>query len=83
MDKLRLEIRAMDELHPDLRDLNDTMARLSLLPADFEGKSKVQTWLDTLASMGASDELTDSQARQLVFDLETSYNAFNKILHQA
>lgn len=41
MDKLRLQIRAMDELHPDVRDLVETMSRLSLLPADFEGKLKV------------------------------------------
>lgn len=41
MDKLRLEIRAMDELHQDMRDLADTMSRLSLLPSNFEGKEKV------------------------------------------
>lgn len=81
MDKLRLEIRAMDELQPDLRDLADTMNRLSLLPAEYEGRRKVADWLQTLNSMNASDELSDSQARQLIFDLETSYNAFNKILH--
>lgn len=31
----------MDELHPDLRDLAETMSRLSLIPADFEGRTKV------------------------------------------
>lgn len=41
MDKLRLEIKAMDDLHPELRDLCDTMNRLSILPEDFEGKLKV------------------------------------------
>lgn len=30
MDKLRLGIKAMDELHPELRDLVDTMSRLSV-----------------------------------------------------
>ncbi|GLV36340.1 Vacuolar protein sorting 28 [Carabus blaptoides fortunei] len=57
MDKLRLEIKAMDELHPDLRDLMDTMNRLSILSSDFEGKQKVSEWLATLNSMQASDEL--------------------------
>lgn len=42
MDKLRLDIKAMDELHPELRDLGDTMSRLSLLPEDFEGHQKVK-----------------------------------------
>ncbi|KAK6618718.1 Vacuolar protein-sorting-associated protein 28 [Polyplax serrata] len=83
MDKLRLEIRAMDELHQDIKDLADTMNRLSLLPSDFEGKEKVAHWLEVLNNMQASDELSDVQARQLIFDLETSYNAFNKILHSS
>lgn len=81
MDKLRLEIKAMDELHPDLRDLVDSMNRLALIPESFEGKEKVATWLATLNSMQASDELTESQVRQLVFDLESSYAAFNNLLH--
>lgn len=81
MDKLRLEIRAMDDLHPDLRDLVDTMNRLSILPSDFEGKQKVAEWLATLNSMQASDELSESQVRQLLFDLESSYASFNKVLH--
>ncbi|XP_043490976.1 uncharacterized protein LOC122516842 isoform X2 [Polistes fuscatus] len=83
MDKLRLEIKAMDQLHPDLRDLMDTMNRLSILPSDFDGKEKVAEWLQTLNNMSASDELSDTQVRQLIFDLETSYNAFNKILHNS
>lgn len=81
MDKLRLEIRAMDELHPELSDLVDTMNRLSILPADFDGKQKVTEWLATLNSMQASDELSESQVRQLLFDLDSAYNAFNKVLH--
>lgn len=81
MDKLRLEIKAMDELHPDLRDLVDTMNRLSLIPEGFEGKQKVTNWLAILNEMQASDELTESQVRQLLFDLETAYAAFNNLLH--
>ncbi|XP_050656922.1 vacuolar protein sorting-associated protein 28 homolog isoform X1 [Macaca thibetana thibetana] len=38
MDKLRLEIRAMDEIQPDLRELMETMHRMSHLPPDFEGR---------------------------------------------
>ena len=72
----------MDMLQPDLRDLLETMNRLSLVPSNFEGKEKVQSWIDTFASMSASDELTDDQARQLTHDLEVSYSAFNKLLHQ-
>lgn len=83
MDKLRLNMRATDDLHPELRDLVDTMNRLSILPSDFDGKQKVTEWLNTLNSMQASDELSESQVRQLLFDLETSYAAFNKVLHNS
>ncbi|CAB3229295.1 unnamed protein product [Arctia plantaginis] len=82
MDKLRLEFRAMDMIQPELRDLLDTMDRLTMLPDDFEGKIKVQEWVDRLSEMSASDELSESQVRQLLFDLETSYGAFNKFLHK-
>lgn len=81
MDKLRLELRATDMIQPELRDLRDAMDRLAMLPEDFEGKFKVQEWLDKLAEMSASDELSEAQVRQLIFDLETSYGAFNKLLH--
>jgi len=82
IDKLRLEIKSMDELQPDLRELYDTMNRLNLVPTNFEGKAKVLEWLTTMSSMAASDELTDAQVRQFIFDLESSYNAFNKLLHE-
>lgn len=83
MDKLRLEIKAMDDLHPELRDLADTMNRLSIIPSDFEGKQKVNEWLQTLNNMQASDELSESQVRQLLFDLDSSYAAFNQVLHNS
>uniref|UniRef100_A0A2K5S841 Vacuolar protein sorting-associated protein 28 homolog n=1 Tax=Cebus imitator TaxID=2715852 RepID=A0A2K5S841_CEBIM len=115
MDKLRLEIRAMDEIQPDLRELMETMHRMSHLPPDFEGRQTVSQCapealparqsplsaeppiapealpphvpcaslprLQTLSGMSASDELDDSQVRQMLFDLESAYNAFNRFLH--
>ncbi|GFU31934.1 vacuolar protein sorting-associated protein 28 homolog [Nephila pilipes] len=83
LDKLRLELKSMDELQPDLRELYDTMCRLNLLPADFEGKQKVYEWLQTMSSMAASDELTESQVRQFIFDLESAYSSFNRLLHES
>ncbi|XP_038654668.1 vacuolar protein sorting-associated protein 28 homolog isoform X1 [Scyliorhinus canicula] len=83
MDKLRLEIRAMDEIQPDLRELMETMNRMSNLPADFEGKERVNQWLQKLTGMSASDELDDNQVRQMLFDLESAYNSFNRFLHSS
>lgn len=81
MDKLRLEIKCTDEIQPDLRELAGTMDRLSMLDNDFVGKAKVAEWLSVLSGMGASDELTETQVRQLLFDLDSSYQAFNHLLH--
>ncbi len=80
MDRLRLEIRAMDELHPDIKELNETMSRMSSLPSKFEGKIKVQKWLDVLNAMQASDELSEDQVRQMIFDFESAYNDFNRFV---
>lgn len=81
MDKLRLDIKATDELHPDVRDLVDNIDRLSLIPESWDGKDRVAGWLATLTSMQASDELSEVQVRQLLFDLETSYASFSNLLH--
>ena len=80
MDRLRLEIKAMDELHPDVKDLFETMSKMRSLPWDFEGRSKVKKWLDNLNAMSASDELSEDQVRQMLFDLESAYNDFNRFL---
>ena len=59
------------------------MNRLTLVPQDFDGKIKIKEWLDKMGEMQASDELNESQVRQLIFDLESSYNSFNKLLHNS
>ncbi|XP_033124300.1 vacuolar protein sorting-associated protein 28 homolog [Anneissia japonica] len=76
MDKLRLDMKAVDEIEPELRELNDTMNRMSSLPADYDGKEKVAKWLKTMGSMRASDELDSEQIRQILYDLESAYNMF-------
>ncbi|XXG60861.1 hypothetical protein AAC387_Pa04g2668 [Persea americana] len=45
--------------------------------ASFSGcASSAAATVAELAKMGAADELTEQQARQLHFDLESAYNAF-------
>eukprot|EP00245_Coleochaete_scutata_P007543 TRINITY_DN22995_c0_g1_i1.p1 TRINITY_DN22995_c0_g1~~TRINITY_DN22995_c0_g1_i1.p1 ORF type:complete len:230 (-),score=52.33 TRINITY_DN22995_c0_g1_i1:523-1161(-) len=76
MDSLKLNMVAVDQVHPLLTDLLGSLNRVQQLPPDFEGKVKVKDWLTKLYNMGASEELNDSEARQLLFDLESSYTAF-------
>lgn len=83
MDSLKLNMVAVDQVHPLLADLSSSLAKLSLLPPDFEGKVKMKDWLARLSKMSAADELTEQQARQLHFDLESSYNSFMAALPSA
>lgn len=83
MDSLKLNMVAVDQVHPLLADLSSSLAKLSLLPPDFEGRVKMKDWLARLSKMGAADELTEQQARQLHFDLESSYNSFMAALPSA
>ncbi|KAI0988488.1 hypothetical protein GJ496_007444 [Pomphorhynchus laevis] len=81
MDKLKLNIRANDMLQQDLRELHDLFHRLTILPKDYAGKEKLQKWIVMLMPMGAAEELTDIQARNIHLDLEVSFDEFNRILH--
>jgi len=80
MDTLKLNRYAVDDLHPTLADLIQALNNVPGLPADFEGKSKVRQWLITLNSMKASDELTEEQARQMLFEMDQSHNEFYRLL---
>lgn len=83
LDKLRMDIKSMDEHFSDVKDLTDNLNTLSILPSDFEGKGKVEKWLSVLKEMNVSDELTENQVREMIFDFESAYAALNKILHQS
>ncbi|EPS64089.1 hypothetical protein M569_10690, partial [Genlisea aurea] len=76
MDSLKLNMVAVDQVQPLLFDLSASLNKLSVLPSDFEGKTKMKEWISRLSKMVASDELTEQQARQLLFDLDSSYNTF-------
>ncbi|GJS58299.1 vacuolar protein sorting-associated protein 28 homolog 2 [Tanacetum coccineum] len=73
----------MAEFFPLLSDLSGSLNKLSILPPDFEGKTKMKEWIGRLSKMGAADELTEQQARQLHFDLESSYDSFRAALPTA
>ena len=47
---------------------------------EFDGISTLMPWMEKLENSKASDELTEEEARQLIFDLEKSYGAFHSFL---
>lgn len=80
-DRLRLGYKSTDEIQPDLLQLQETLNRLPTMPTDFEGKSKINEWVTVFSNMSASDELSEAQVRQLLFDLESGFLLFNRLLH--
>ncbi|KAF8592806.1 vacuolar protein sorting-associated, partial [Ceratobasidium sp. AG-I] len=75
MDALNLRLRAKDQLHPRLQELMTGYARFKD-SAKWEGRGKIVSWLITLNAMKASDEITEDQARQLLFDIDHAYHEF-------
>lgn len=76
MDALKLEQRAVDQVQPLISDLMGSLNRIQGLPVDFEGLVKIRLWLKKLNQMRAADEIGEEEARQLLFDLESSYGGF-------
>lgn len=80
MDSVRLEQRAADDLHPMLSDL---MSSVTLIPGvPTEVTSSVERWLIRLNGMKAAEELDEEQGRELLFDLDKSYNGFHRFLKE-
>jgi ESCRT-I complex subunit VPS28 len=73
MDGVKLNFRAKDQLHTLLTDL---MESLNEVIGDFDGRGKIVEWLIQLNGMKANDEISESQSRQLMFDLEKAYRSF-------
>ncbi|CAK5274278.1 unnamed protein product [Mycena citricolor] len=79
MDALKLRMRAKDQLHPILQDLVTGYARFKG-SKDWEGRSRMVGWLITLNGMKASEELSEEQSRQLLFDVDHAYAEFFRSL---
>ena len=80
IDMLALEIKSVDEILPSLRDLHQNLGSYPRLPSDYQGLSKVQEWVDKMSTMKASDDLSDEEARQLKFDLDSAMQRFNDVV---
>ncbi|GAA5934939.1 ESCRT-I subunit protein VPS28 [Sporobolomyces koalae] len=79
MDALKLKLRAKDQLHPLLTDLMSGYTRFKA-SSEWEGRPRILHWLITLNQMRASDEITEEQSRQMLFDVEHAYSEFFRSL---
>ena len=64
-----------------LHDHELILLQIAQLPSDFSGKVKMKNWISKLHKMPASRELDENDSRQLLFDLESSYNDFMAFLN--
>ncbi|KAK4527120.1 hypothetical protein GAYE_SCF35G5042 [Galdieria yellowstonensis] len=77
---LEMKLLSKDEIYPYISELLDALDKVERLRNVFEGKAKLKNWLGVLANMKASDSLSNEEARQLAFDLESAYTEFERIL---
>ncbi|KAF8232724.1 ESCRT-1 complex, Vps28 subunit [Tricholoma matsutake] len=75
MDALKLRMRAKDQLYPLLQELVTSFSRFKG-NKDWEGRSRMVGWLIALNAMKASEEITEEQSRQLLFDVDHAYAEF-------
>lgn len=80
MDSLKLEMKAVDQLHPHMTDLADSINKVKNLPPENPAKKNVFDWLLRLGKMRAHEELSLEDVRQMSFDLDAAYNAFHKFV---
>lgn len=81
MDALKLEQRAVDQIQPLLKELLGSLNKVTGLPPTFEGLSNLKLWLQKLHQMRASEELSEDEVRQLLFELDGSYASFMEHLN--
>jgi ESCRT-I complex subunit VPS28 len=78
LDALKLGLLAKDQLHPLLSDVIQSVNKVT--DRDFEGRGKIVQWLIALNQMKATEELGDSQARELELDMNSAYQGFKATL---
>lgn len=83
LDMLKLNMTAVDQLHPLLTDLVRSLNKITgiiIKDPKWIWKEKIKDWMIKLNKMRASEELDKDQVRQLSFDLESAHNEFHRLL---
>jgi ESCRT-I complex subunit VPS28 len=78
LDALKLNMLSKDSLHPLLSEVIQSVNQVT--NRDFENRSKIISWLIHLNGMKANEELGESEARELAFDMEGAYAGFKATL---
>eukprot|EP00930_Biecheleria_cincta_P037725 TRINITY_DN25921_c0_g2_i1.p1 TRINITY_DN25921_c0_g2~~TRINITY_DN25921_c0_g2_i1.p1 ORF type:complete len:280 (+),score=53.76 TRINITY_DN25921_c0_g2_i1:39-842(+) len=78
-DALKLDLKAVDELLPLVRDLQAAIVGIPNLPP-LAGLDRITSWLVNLNTMPAHNTLTEEQCRQLALDVEQAYTSLKNWL---
>lgn len=78
LDAVKLGLLAKDQLHPLLRDVIQSVNKVTT--KDFEGRGKIVQWLITLNQMKATEEVSEDHARELELDMNAAYQGFKETL---
>ena len=54
-----------------MRDIQGALNTYPNLPANYQGKALIDKWVNSLSGKHATDELSESDVRQLKMDLDT------------
>ena len=79
LDALKLGLLSKDQLHPLLSEVIQSVNRVT--DHDFEGRSKIISWLIRLNGMKAQEELGEGEARELAFEMDGAYAGFKAALN--
>lgn len=74
MDALKLKMRAKDQLHPLLSDVLSAYTKVG--SETGEARPKLLHWLITLNQLSASEEVSEAEAREMLFDVEHAYTTW-------
>eukprot|EP00927_Polykrikos_kofoidii_P031538 TRINITY_DN27094_c0_g2_i1.p1 TRINITY_DN27094_c0_g2~~TRINITY_DN27094_c0_g2_i1.p1 ORF type:complete len:294 (-),score=51.61 TRINITY_DN27094_c0_g2_i1:334-1215(-) len=80
-DALKLNLTAVDELLPIVRDLQASILSIPSLPP-LSGIGKIAEWLVRLNAMRATDHLDEGQCRQLAMEVEQAYTSLKNWLQE-
>ncbi|CUS24453.1 LAQU0S16e02058g1_1 [Lachancea quebecensis] len=78
MDALKLNYRAKDQLHPLMSELLLSINRVT--SQDFENRRDLVEWIVKINKMRAAEKLSEDEASELLFSVDTAYKSFYTLL---
>ena len=63
-----------------IRDIKIALNNYPNLPSEYTGYSTIQKWVSFFETKEATYDLTESELRQLKFDLEHAMTQFNEVV---